>query len=115
MITVVNVRSQEWIRAVKNGTAVYIGRPIPNYKGIGKDLIRQGSKLHNPFKLINESDRDQIINRFIEHFCASDELKSFSLHTCHDDSILGCWCKPLACHGDVIAEYVNQIRHESNR
>ena len=20
---------------------------------------------------------------------------------------LGCWCKPLACHGDIIAEYIN--------
>jgi hypothetical protein len=20
------------------------------------------------------------------------------------DKILGCWCKPLACHGDVLAE-----------
>ena len=22
---------------------------------------------------------------------------------------LGCWCKPLPCHGDVIAEYLNSL------
>lgn len=22
---------------------------------------------------------------------------------------LGCWCKPKACHGDVIAEYLNSL------
>ena len=24
-----------------------------------------------------------------------------------DGKILGCWCKPKPCHGDVIAELVN--------
>jgi hypothetical protein len=26
--------------------------------------------------------------------------------------VLGCWCKPLACHGDVLARLANGGEHE---
>lgn len=25
------------------------------------------------------------------------------------DKVLGCWCKPLACHGDVLLELIEKI------
>ena len=25
------------------------------------------------------------------------------------NKLLGCWCKPLPCHGDVLVELVNQL------
>jgi hypothetical protein len=25
------------------------------------------------------------------------------------DKVLGCWCKPLPCHGDILAMYVEQM------
>ena len=25
------------------------------------------------------------------------------------DKVLGCWCKPLACHGDVLADIADSI------
>lgn len=27
---------------------------------------------------------------------------------------LGCWCKPLACHGDVIVEYLEGLNNDNN-
>lgn len=69
---------------------VYIGRP---------------GKWGNPFE-IGPDTRRQVIEKYecwlLEHpeliEDAKVELKN---------KILGCWCKPLACHGDVLAKIVN--------
>jgi len=68
---------------------VYIGRP---------------SKWGNPFVLTDESERDMILSQYGLWLLDQDKLLS-SLGEL-DGKILGCWCKPRQCHGDVLAEIV---------
>ena len=96
--TVVHVNSPEWAQAVKDGTAVYIGRAVPR-KGF------KASKWANPFKIDAHSDRpaqaryDAILayNDWLkgqaELVAALPELR---------EKTLGCWCKPERCHGDLL-------------
>lgn len=100
MTTVVNVRSTLY--------DVYIGRP---------------TKWGNPFTL-GSSDghktrltRADVIDRFRTYWysegCA--ELRVAALVELKD-KILGCWCTPKDCHGDVIADFVNNYyAHEGTR
>jgi len=27
-----------------------------------------------------------------------------------DGMVLGCWCRPKACHGDVLVELIDQVK-----
>jgi hypothetical protein len=68
---------------------VYIGRP---------------SKWGNPFEIGRDGTREEVIAKFAEQLgpngraCARRELAG---------KVLGCWCAPKACHGDVLAEVAN--------
>ena len=71
--------------------AVYIGRP---------------SKFGNPFSIGIDGNRTQVIQQYKEYFYANEELQKAAIAelTGHD---LECWCAPLACHGDVIKEFLD--------
>jgi hypothetical protein len=75
------------VHCKKDKFDVYIGRP---------------SKWGNPFAIGKDGTREQVIEKYRswiptqpELIAALPELK---------DKVLGCWCAPKACHGDVLAE-----------
>jgi hypothetical protein len=70
---------------------VYIGRP---------------SIWGNPFRIGPDGDRDEVIAKYERHVLSSPHLMA-RLHTLAGLT-MGCWCKPLACHGDVLARLVEQ-------
>ena len=65
--------------------------------------------LGNPFKIGVHGDRKQVIYLFRAYFylkMATDQTfkaKVLSLK----DKILGCYCKPFPCHGDIYVEYLD--------
>lgn len=70
---------------------VYIGRP---------------SKWGNPFKIGRDGTREHVLDLYRQWIqtqpglmAALPELRG---------KVLGCWCKPLSCHGDVLAELVER-------
>ncbi len=77
--------------------------------------IGRGSKWGNPFthhtsgttaKYIVGS-RDEAIKSY-EHWITKGDGKHL-LNDLHElkGKILGCWCKPLACHGEILAKLAN--------
>lgn len=66
---------------------VYIGRP---------------SKWGNPFVIGEDGSRAEVIAKYREHVLSSKELMA-DIHTLRGKT-LACWCSPLPCHGDVLAE-----------
>lgn len=68
--------------------------------------IGRGVKWGNPFRIGIDGDRKECIDKYREYAIikgidneARKELKG---------KILGCFCKPLACHGDILAEWANE-------
>ena len=75
------------------------------------EYIGRGSKWGNPYSMYeNGDDRDEVIRKFKYDF----DFDKF-LNVKKEDFIhlkgkkLGCFCKPQACHGDVIADYLNSL------
>lgn len=66
---------------------VYIGRP---------------SKWGNPFVIGEDGSRAEVIAKYREYILNSKELMA-DIHTLRGKT-LACWCSPLPCHGDVLAE-----------
>lgn len=77
---------------------VYIGRP---------------SKWGNPFTHksgtlaeFEVATREEAIARYEEWLMAQPELVE-AVKAELKGKVLGCWCSPLACHGDVLAKVAN--------
>ena len=73
---------------------IYIGRP---------------SKWGNPFShkagtlaRFKVSTRDEAIRKYAEWILTQPQLIAALVEL--QGKTLGCWCKPLACHGDVLAK-----------
>lgn len=83
-------------------------------KGEKHDVyIGRGSPWGNPYAIGFEGDnRDDVIRKykydFDRGFLKSSKTDSLKLK----GTVLGCHCKPAACHGDVIAEYLNSLDDE---
>lgn len=82
-LTVVHLNQEEY--------DIYIGRP---------------SKWGNPYEIGKDGTRKQVIQLYREYILSNKELMS-SLGELKGKR-LGCWCKPLPCHGDVLDELANR-------
>ena len=67
---------------------VYIGRP---------------SIWGNPFIIGKDGTREEVIKKY-EIWVKTQSLDFGILK----NQILGCWCKPLACHGDILAKLADE-------
>ncbi len=70
---------------------IYIGRP---------------SKWGNPFAIGIDGDRDEVIRRY-EAWIRTRPNLMVTLPELKG-KVLGCWCKPLPCHGDVLARLADE-------
>ncbi len=66
--------------------------------------IGRGSKWGNPFIMGKDGDREEVIRKYEIYLLDNKDLMN-SLHELKD-KVLGCWCKPKACHGDILIKYI---------
>jgi hypothetical protein len=70
---------------------VYIGRPGP---------------WGNPFVIYRDGNRKQTIRKYEKWLKKQPELIKRAKKELKG-KILGCWCAPKACHGDILARIAN--------
>jgi len=74
--------------------------------------VDRSSVLGNPYRIGKDGNRSEVIKKYKEYLwnciCVVDELNR--LKDMSDDTVLGCHCKPKACHGDVIVSAVNYLK-----
>ena len=88
---VVNKRSPEWDRRASE--YMDIGRPFA---------------LGNPFHIGKDGDRLTVIAKFEAY--ARDNLNILNIiEDIPEGTMLGCYCKPQACHGDVIIKIWKEL------
>lgn len=79
------------VHCKKSPYDVYIGRP---------------SKWGNPFSIGKDGNRKQVIEKYRGWILDQPELIE-SLHEL-DGKVLGCWCHPNPCHGDVLVNLIER-------
>jgi hypothetical protein len=71
---------------------IYIGRP---------------SKWGNPFVIGEDGDRKAVLIRYKAWLQTQPELIADAKRVLKG-KILGCWCSPKACHGDILLRIANE-------
>lgn len=93
MVKVVNLRREAY--------DVYMGRP-------GKG---QAGPFGNKFIVGQHGERGECVELFAQWFRSNDpdavEYRQKVDEIIKPDHRLGCFCKPQACHADIVADYVN--------
>jgi hypothetical protein len=87
MTTVVHCKKEKY--------DIYIGRP---------------SKWGNPFTIGKDGDRDEVIRKYEEWIKTQSNLLR-DLHKLKN-KVLGCWCSPKACHGDILIKLIEENNYE---
>jgi hypothetical protein len=71
--------------------------------------IGRGSIFGNPFHIGKDGNREEVIEKYKKYFekRIAEDCKFKNAVLSLKGKVLGCYCKPLKCHGDVIAEYLD--------
>lgn len=78
------------VNCAEESYEIYIGRP---------------SKWGNPFHIGPDGDRETVIKKYKNWILNNSGLLGDISEL--DGKVLGCWCKPHACHGDILVELLN--------
>jgi Domain of unknown function (DUF4326) len=88
------------INREQNNFTCYIGR---DWAGLPQSIF------HNPYHVGKDGDREEVLLKFAEYWFSP---KNWRLRRAAQiminplEDVLGCWCKPLSCHGDIIEGYL---------
>lgn len=77
---------------------VYIGRP--------SEWGNPFSHKSNTIAKFRVNNRDEAVEKYREWILSNPEM----VNKCKKElrgKILGCWCKPKSCHGDILAAIAN--------
>ena len=74
-------------------------------KYIGRAYYHPGNKFANPYKIGPDGTRADVLAKHKKDFYENPELQAAVWQELRGE-ILGCFCKPLACHGDTYVEYI---------
>lgn len=86
---VVNLRKEKY--------TIYIGRPSP---------------LGNPYIIGKDGNREEVIRKY-ERFVRNNPKLLEVIKSLPANAVLGCFCKPLPCHGDIIVKIWEEINNPS--
>jgi hypothetical protein len=80
------------VHCKRNKHDVYIGRP---------------SKWGNPYEIGRDGNREEVIAKYEKWLMTQPELLK-DIKRDLKGKVLGCWCSPNACHGDILARIANE-------
>lgn len=91
-------------------------RVVNKYKETYSVYIGRGSKWGNPFSHLPNTKAKYVVNSREEAIKKFEEyiLNGEGKHLLNDlyelkGEVLGCFCKPKSCHGDVLVKLLNKM------
>ena len=72
--------------------------------------IGRGGPWGNPFRIGRDGTRAEVIAKYRVWIMSDDRVAVALLNNLHmlQGKVLGCFCAPLSCHGDVLAELADR-------
>ena len=73
--------------------------------------IDRSSLFGNPFILGKDGDRETVIEKYRQYLKENRHLVRKARAELQG-KVLGCWCYPLPCHGDILAKICNYRKED---
>ena len=73
---------------------VYIGRP-----GFWR----------NKYEIGKDGTREEVLEKYEIHARTDPEIQEHLMEL--DGQVLGCWCKPKKCHGDILVKLIEERKY----
>lgn len=88
---------------------VAITKVVNKYRDSYDVYIGRGSDWGNPVAITNDVSREDAIEAFESMLQVTIDSRPDILERLEElrGKTLGCFCKPQACHGDILADYLN--------
>ncbi len=76
---------------------------------IGRSKIPDVGYFGNPYHIGADGTREEVLAKYLEYFIKRNKTDEEFHKRILDlaGKRLGCFCKPEACHGDIIARYLD--------
>lgn len=68
--------------------------------------IGRGSVFGNPFEIGNDGSRAEVIEKYRNWLDSQPEVIELFINELKDKDLV-CFCKPAACHGDILLHLAN--------
>ena len=107
MAQIVNVKKAELNKNGIKAFAEWSSKPYNLYIGRNMDFYVKGtycSKWHNPYT-VKKYGLEKCLEMYEAYIRNTPELYNNLSEL--DGKILGCWCKPNQCHGDILIKLLN--------
>ena len=72
-----------------------------------KRYPKQDSIWANPFKTGKDGTRQEVLEKYRDYIIKKVEQNELDLNQLRG-KVLGCWCKPNKCHGDILNELLSK-------
>jgi hypothetical protein len=78
--------------------------------------IGRGSIFGNPFAIGEDGNRKEVLEKY--EFYVRNKIKNDTEFREElmklDGKTLGCFCKPLDCHGDILIKLIEELKGDKN-
>jgi hypothetical protein len=76
----------------------------------GDVRIDRATKWGNPYPITYTEDRQDVLVKYAFYAHRQiRQLKILDIAEISDAKRLGCWCKPKACHGDILKKAIDEF------
>jgi hypothetical protein len=85
---------------------------LKNCKDWGKpgDIkIDRTTKWGNPYIIGKDGNRNDVCDKYLIYISRQLKNGDISLKELQNAKRLGCWCKPLRCHGDELKNLIDNL------
>ena len=73
--------------------------------------IDRRSKWGNPFRIGEDGNRHEVVQKYRAYLELHPEIADAARKELKGH-VLGCWCKPLECHGDILAAICDEPKEQ---
>jgi hypothetical protein len=81
----------------------------------GDVRIDRATKWGNPYPITDTDSRDAVLFKYTWYIVNAMENKELNITELTDARRLGCWCKPKACHGDILKKAIEQYNDNQQK
>ncbi len=85
-------------------------RIVNKYKEKYTHYIGRGSIFGNPFRIGKDGNRTEVIEQYAHYLSRPEAMIIVDrIYDLPEDAILGCYCHPKACHGEIIIKIWKEL------